>query len=265
MALGMTGCGEDKAAQVEQAATTYFSAPATGEWAAAAAASTGWAQSRALFYEYASAITGLPSGTLFSIDPAQAVSANVEEIVETDEGVLRASGTLDGEGGLDEIQFVETADGVKVADFPTEGLPLSQWWSQGDSVDSGGGLVLTSLAGRIARTGGNLVVAYQWVSVVQNENSWPVSIDAITFTPSGATTPISWAKGQAPAATGSTIAAQEEVAPGRSASIWVRQSAAGTSEGGGTLTVTMSGAGVSRELSVELPSMSPPPGWQTAP
>lgn len=262
MAAGMAGCGEDQTTQAEQSLSTYFSATSTGEWAAAAAASTGLAQTRALFYQYASTITGLPSGTLFSIDATQTVTASIDELVETD-GVLRATGTIEGGRDLSEVEFLETEDGIKVSDYLTNGMPLADLWSQGDSTDSGGGLVLTSVAGRLARTGGNVIGGYQWISVIQNENSWPVSVDAITFTPDGAS-PVTWVKGQAPSPSGSTIAAQQEVAPGRSASVWVRQDATGTTQGGGNLTVTLSGAGVSRELTVELPTMSPPPGYQTA-
>lgn len=267
-ALGLGGCGGDATAEAEEAATTYFSAPSTGQWAQAAAASTGWAQSRALFYQYTSAITGLPSGTLFNVDATNTVTADFAELTETD-GVLRATGTLEGQRDLAAVEFVETDDGIKVSSYEDKGLPMSAFWSQGDSIDSGGGLVLTSLVGRMTRTSdsaGTLIIpGYQWVSVVQNENAWPVSVDAITFTPDSGGTPVTWAKGQAATPNGSTIAAQEEVAPGRTASIWVRQDAAGTTRGGGTLAVTLSGAGTSRELRVELPTMTPPPGWSTAP
>jgi hypothetical protein len=260
----LVGCGGDPTGEAEQAAVTYFSAPSTGEWGAAAAASSGWAQSRAVFYQYAAPITGLPSGTLFNIDATRTVEANFDELTEVN-GVLRASGTLSGSHELADVEFVKTDDGVKVADYQDKGFPLASFWSQGDSVDSGGGLVLTSLVGRMTRTGENTIAAYQWVSVIENENSWPVSVDAISFTPDAGGTTVTWVQGQPAQAQGSTIAAQEVVQPGRTASIWVRQDAAGTAQGGGSLSVTLSGANTSRELTVVLPTMTAPPGWQPPP
>lgn len=269
MSLTMAACGGNETAEAEEAAATYFSATGTGEWAAAAAASTGWARARALYYQYATPITGLPSGVLFNVDATSSVTADFDSLTEAD-GVLRATGTLSGGADLSGVEFEMTDDGIKVSSYLDKGgLRLEDFWSQGDSTDSGGGLVLTSLVGRMGRTsdaaGTLYITGYSWVSVVSNENSWPVSVDSMVFTPNAGGAPITWVQGQAANANGSTIAAQEEVPPGRSASIWVRQDATGTPQGGGILAVTLSGAGTSRVLSVELPEMSPPPGWQTVP
>lgn len=263
--VGLAGCGGDSTAEAEQSAATYFSAPNTGQWGEAVRASTGIAQSRALFYDYAAPITGLPSGTLFASDPTQVVTVSIDDLKEAD-GVLRATGTMSGDTDLATVDFAKTDDGVKVADYlEFTGLPLSAFFAPGESVDSGGGLTLSVVAGRMTRTTSNTVPSYQWISVVQNENSWPVSVDSIRFTPSAGGAPVTWVPGQAASETGSTIAAQEQAPPGRTASIWVRQAAKGTTEGGGTVSVTLSGAGTGRELSVELPRLTPPPGWSTAP
>lgn len=265
MTVGLTACGGPSVADAEQAASIYFSAPPTGEWAAAAAESTGIAQSRAFFYAYASGITGLPSGTLFPLDPTAVTTAQIEELQEVD-GVLRATGTMTGgqEFDLADVEFAETDDGVKVANYvDTSGLTLDAFWEAGDSVDTGGGVTLRTVAGRMSRTTGQIIPSYQWVSVVQNDNSWVVTLDSIVFTPTGGT-PVTWKNGQAvegrPERGGTAVAAQLEAAPGGTASIWVGQGAR-PPEGSGTLTVTVSGAGTSRELSVQLPTLTPPAGW----
>ena len=245
----------------------YFSATASGNWEEAVAASTGVAQYRALFYQYLDQIPGVPDGAKFEESDDAPVTAEFEELVEV-EGALRASGTLTNGPAADRVDFVDTGGKIAVSDFRVgtgdEVFPVSLLWGIGTEEDTKGGVTLRPLAGRQSRVTFGQIVNFQWVAALQNSNSWPVQVTSITLTPL-AGDPVTW-RPDAPTGTGQSvdpaIAAPDSVPSGEIVGIWVRQDAT-SAQGGGTLTVTVEGAGgVTQQLSADLPTLTVPDGWQ---
>lgn len=246
---------------------TYFSATASGNWEEAVGASTGVAQYRALFYQYLDQIPGVPPGAKFEESDDAPVTAEFEELVEV-EGALRASGTLTNGPEADRVDFVDDGGKISVSDFRVgtgdEVFPISMLWGIGTEQDTQGGITLRPLAGRQSRVAFGQIVNFQWVIAVQNSNSWPAQVVSVTLTPLVGQ-PVTW-RPDAPTGVDQSanpaIAVQETVPPGEIGGIWVRQDATAT-QGGGTLTVTVEGAGgVTQQLSADLPTLTVPEGWQ---
>ena len=260
------GCG-DPVSEAEQSAEAYFAASSSGEWDKAVEASTGVAQYWALFYKYLDQIPGVPDGAKFGRGDDVPVTAEFEELRKVD-GTLRASGTLTNGTAVDRVDFVDVNGKVVVSDLRVgtgdQVFPISMLWAIGTDEVTQGGITLRPVAGRQSRPDFGKIVEFQWVTALQNNNDWPVQVLAVTLTPFNGE-PLTWrpdASGSAVTGADSAIAAEEAVAPGEIGGIWVRQDAT-TTQGGGTLTVTVQSAGgVTHELSAALPTLTLPEGWQ---
>lgn len=265
-AMLLAGCGSP-VAEAEESATVYFSAPITNEWQLAYEASTGEAQSRAEYYVYLQTIPDLPSGAQFnSNEDAAGTSAQFTELSETD-GVLTARGELVNGPPLNSVKFLRTDEGVKVADYAIGESPdgselmMTDIWASNDASDSAGDTGAQVIAGRIGRSAQPPSInVYQWAIALLNNNAWPLTVTSVTVTPlSGEAftgTPTVGSDSRQ-----NMIRVPTEVPSGRSAGLWVSQPARAL-EGGGSVAVTLTGAGVSQVITLELPTLTAPPSWQ---
>lgn len=266
LVLALVGCG-NQVAEAEQSATAYFSAPQTGEWQAAIASSTGVAKVRAEYYTFLQTIPNLPPAAQFNADEeAAGASVKITELSESD-GVISASGTLVGGPELANVEFADNGEGVQVADFTLgsnpDGSPLqmSDLWGVGESEVTTGGVTVRPIGGRVVRTSQtNEILFYEWAVSVANTNDWPITINSVTFTPVSGQPVVGDPNVGEKRVSETLLRAPTEIAPGRSAGVWVSEPAR-TPESSGTVSVSTFGASVTQVLTVELPVLVAPPGW----
>lgn len=263
-ALFLAGCG-NPVAEAEESATVYFSAPITDEWQLAYAASTGEAQSRAEYYVYLQTIPDLPSGAQFnSKEDAAGTSAQFTELTEID-GVLTARGELVNGPPLNSVEFLRSDEGVKVADYAIGKSPdgselmMADIWATGESLNSVGDTGARVIAGRISRSL-QAIEGYEWAVALLNNNAWPLTVTSVTVTPLSGEV-ITGTPNLGSDSRQSMIRVPTEVPSGRSVGLWISQPARAL-EGGGAVAVTLTGAGVSQVLTLELPTLNAPPSWQ---
>lgn len=266
LVFSLAGCG-NRVAEAEQSATVYFSAPLTGEWQAAITGSTGEAKARAEYYTFLQTIPDLPPAAQFDSDEeAAGASAEITELTESD-GVIRASGRLEGGPELAKVSFADSGQGVQVSDFTVganpDGSPLqmSDLWAVGGSEVSSGGVTVRPIAGRIARSSKNYkIVFYEWAVSVANTNDWPITITSATFTPATGDPVVGDPNSGENRSTQTLVRAPGQVPAGKSAAVYVSQPAT-TLESSGSVSVSTTGAGVTQVLTVDLPELVAPPGW----